>query len=320
MRNIRIAQGIVREIDQEAHEIDFVASTDWHAPDDILIEPTAWEQDMDLFMENPTVTLFHNYRDFAAGNVTKWWIDKKIETVRGKMGGLLARIKFAVNEWDKAATAWRLYSSRFMRAVSVGFYILEREEDQAEDGRAFIRVTRARLLEIALVPVPMDAFAMAVRNRGFVRGMGFADAYGAEPELAKLLPTDYPVSDGCSMFQGLSQLARQAGLDPGEPFTREGLEAVCDLGLKRREQSESSEAVVPEGTEETPRLYTGDEVRKCMKWLLKRLDDRGMLNYKPAPKGVDIDQVQASVDKLAGAVRLTADEVYAEIGKEGNDA
>jgi len=321
MRNIRIAQGIVKGIDQESHEIDFVASTDWHAPDDVVIAPEAWTQDMDLFMENPVVTLFHNYHDFAAGNVTKWWIDKKIQTSRGKLGGLLARIKFAVNAWDKADTAWKLYSQRVMRAVSVGFFILAREEKTTEDGKTYILVTRARLLEIALVPVPMDAFAQAIRSRGFVRGLDMGLSGDADAQLASLLPTDYGVPDGCSMFEGLAQLARQAGLDPGEPFTRDGLEAVCGLGLGKAVATggEIDKTKKPEDTTEAPRLYTGDEVRKCMTWLLKRLNERGMLKHKPAPKGVAIDAIRTSLDGLADAVRLTGDEVYRELSKENDN-
>lgn len=91
----------------------------------------------------------------------------RAENVRAEKGRLIADIRFAVDESDRAARKFRLANSGYIKAGSVGFRPLkvERVEDEDERkrlglGRFGVLYKEQELLEFSLVAVPANAHAL----------------------------------------------------------------------------------------------------------------------------------------------------------------
>jgi phage head maturation protease len=109
---------------------------------------------LDNFMLNPVVCQFHEYDTWAVGKVLT--IVKTTDEQGRKI--MLGTLKFAVEEYDVAKTAWALYRNRYMSAFSIGFRVGGVETD-ASTGTT--RLINCELLEISCVAVPANQLALA---------------------------------------------------------------------------------------------------------------------------------------------------------------
>jgi HK97 family phage prohead protease len=147
--------------DDANHRMWFRASTLGVKDDGIEILPAAWKKDIKAWLKkNPVFMPMHDYWDWSLGHGVAVEVDDL---------GLLIQIEFAYGRNPVATMAWDLYRAGDMNAVSVGWETIEyRIEERGEDDskRKVMVVTRAKLLELSAVPLPMDEDALALRMRG----------------------------------------------------------------------------------------------------------------------------------------------------------
>ena len=124
--------------------------------------------------ENPhlPLLLFHDARKFPVGKVERW---------KDGEGGLDA--VWRMDSADDAQEAARLADEGFMTGLSVGFVPIQRTFEDRE-GKDWITVTEARLLEVSLTPTPAYAGAQVQ----LVRSAGAITDRADEPEAAKRRP------------------------------------------------------------------------------------------------------------------------------------
>lgn len=109
---------------------------------------------LDNFMANPVVCQFHEYATWSVGKVLS--IVKTTDDQGRKI--MLGTLKFAVEEYDVAKTAWALYAGGYMSAFSIGFRVGGVETDAATNST---RLINCELLEISCVAVPANQLALA---------------------------------------------------------------------------------------------------------------------------------------------------------------
>lgn len=140
----------IKEIDEERYVIRGVFSTGGEDRHGEIVDQTGWN--LEEFMENPVIMLFHDHQRFPVGQCIELGINQE--------GNLAGAIKFAVEEdvSGVARTAYNLYKNRFMRGFSVGFAC---EEVVYEPDSDKVILRRNTLHEISCVNVGAAAGALA---------------------------------------------------------------------------------------------------------------------------------------------------------------
>jgi|TARA_R110000751_G_scaffold97633_2_gene190038 hypothetical protein len=167
----------------KAHEDDqsvnvFVASTEDEDRGGDVIQQAGW--DLANFKSNPVYMWAHNYSIAPIGTVPKVWRDGKT---------LLNTVKFDMGD-DFAAGIARKFDEGILRAQSVGFRPTEFEErDRDGEGKkgmfASFLFTKAELLEISGVPIPMNQAALKKALDAGARPVFYMDSIelpGVAPE------------------------------------------------------------------------------------------------------------------------------------------
>lgn len=104
--------------------------------------------DIKQYMQNPIIADFHDYSKPSLGKTTK--------LTKTKDGQMIARMEFAVKEYDRAKLIYDLYAGGFQRAFSIGFIPLEVE------GNTY---TKATMIEYSTVLVPANAEALLLSKQ-----------------------------------------------------------------------------------------------------------------------------------------------------------
>ncbi len=143
----------VKNVDVEKRQIRVLASTDDLDRHGDRVLPSAFKKRLNTFKRNPVILAAHMHRSGDAtptvvGKAVEVWIDK---------AGLWAVIQFA--RTPLAEQYWTLYEGGFMKAVSIGFRIIE-QESRVENGKSVYVITEAELYEISLVAVPANPSAV----------------------------------------------------------------------------------------------------------------------------------------------------------------
>jgi HK97 family phage prohead protease len=152
--------------------LTFTASTEQVARDAEIVLVKGWQTEQ--FEKNPVFLWSHNAWEPPIGRVTR------IKKVRGKKARLEVDVEFAGLEQlhDLAEQIHLLYRDGFLKAVSVGFRVIERREPTEEETQSGARgvVTKAELMEISAVTVPADtdALVQAEAAEGEVREAALA--------------------------------------------------------------------------------------------------------------------------------------------------
>ncbi len=135
-------------VDEENHVIRGTFSTANEDRQGEIVDQNGWK--LEEFMANPVILFAHDHMQPA--------VAKCIELVKDAEGNLAGAIQFAYDEYDFAATLFRLYAGQYMRAFSVGFMNDVTEYDQANDT---VTLRENTLYEISCVNVPANAMALA---------------------------------------------------------------------------------------------------------------------------------------------------------------
>ncbi len=155
----------VKTVDIEKRQVRVLASTgDLDRHGDIL-PPEAFKKRLHMFKKNPVILACHkhNHSDGTApviGRADSIWIDKR---------GLWCVIEFA--KTALAEQYWQLYRDGYMKAVSVGFQVIESHTENL-DGKTIYVYDEVELYEISAVAVPANREALAKsreKKRQFVQ-------------------------------------------------------------------------------------------------------------------------------------------------------
>jgi len=138
----------LKSVDDEQYIIRGVFSTSGEDRQGEIVDQNGWK--LDEFMTNPIIMLFHDHYQFPVAQCIELAVDGN--------GNLVGAIKFAVEEYEVAKTAYLLYKGQFMRAFSVGFQNEVYEIDQEKDT---VILKENTLFEISCVNVPANAMALA---------------------------------------------------------------------------------------------------------------------------------------------------------------
>jgi HK97 family phage prohead protease len=166
---------------QEGDDANFIIRGVFSTPDmdrhDEQILQNGW--DLKAYLTNPVILFAHDQYTPAVGKAIEIGLDEK--------GNLSGAIQFAVNEFELAATLYKLYKGGFMRAFSVGFENSVYEEDRENDA---LVLKENILYEISCVNVPANAMALA-NSKGIdtksIEDCEAAKKLEAEKELEKEL-------------------------------------------------------------------------------------------------------------------------------------
>lgn len=123
-------------------DVEGIASTE--NPDRMgeVIKQDGW--DLEMFKKNPVLMASHRYSDFPIGRVTDITVDGKKLTFKAIFS----------QETQAAKEAYALVKEGILKAFSVGFIPREYDTDNQNT------ITKAELLEISLVSVPANPFAI----------------------------------------------------------------------------------------------------------------------------------------------------------------
>lgn len=105
--------------------------------------------DLALYKQNPVVAWAHKYDEPP--------IAQTLSIRKTHNGKLVAKMKFAKDEYPFAEQIYKLYKGRYLRAFSIGFV------PQEVEGNVY---TKSEMLEYSavLIPANSDALALAVKN------------------------------------------------------------------------------------------------------------------------------------------------------------
>jgi len=152
-------------INQDDHSINFVVSTDIVDRDNERVMPEAVMEAITKgdFANNPAALPCHLHR-LQTGmppSVGHWDTD----TARLLKHRVEMRLNFAADT-QLGGEYWKYYSKRHMRAVSIGFRIIDGHEEVIDGKRIYI-ITKIDLFEISCVPVGANAQALSKHKEWF---------------------------------------------------------------------------------------------------------------------------------------------------------
>ena len=137
----------IKAVDNQNHVVRGTFSTPIEDRQGEAVNQSGWN--LDNYKLNPVVLWAHDAYQFPIAQMIE------IEVVNGNLEGAM---KFAVDEYETAATAYALVVGKYIRAFSVGFQNSKYEIDQEEDT---VFLIENELYEVSLVNVPANQLALA---------------------------------------------------------------------------------------------------------------------------------------------------------------
>jgi len=134
----------IRESENIVEGIFSTPAVDRH--DEVVVQE-GWK--LDDYLRNPVVLWSHDNYQFPLAQMVSLGFEN---------GNLIGAMKFAVEEYDVAATAFRLMKGKYLRAFSVGFINNVYEVDQ---GNEVVKLVENLLLEVSVVNIPANQEALA---------------------------------------------------------------------------------------------------------------------------------------------------------------
>jgi HK97 family phage prohead protease/HK97 family phage major capsid protein len=152
---IKVSTGpIVCKADNGQRTIAGFASTDGLDAYNEIVSPSAFAETLESYGEFPVLLINHGWRDKPIGKVVKTEIQDH---------GLF--VEAAISRTAEGDDAWTLIQDGVLKAFSIGFNSLAREED---DEKGIVTHTKLELLEISVVNIPAnrEALFQAAKSRG----------------------------------------------------------------------------------------------------------------------------------------------------------
>jgi len=139
----------VKKLDDSTYE--FTASTSDIDRDGEVIDVKGW--DLKNFKKNPVIMYGHDYKSLPIGRAPRVWVSKE--------GNLKNTVQFPPEgTYEFADVAHRLVDAGYLKTESVGF--MPKEWEDGDGVKAPYRTYKKQeLLEISIVPVPSNPFALA---------------------------------------------------------------------------------------------------------------------------------------------------------------
>ncbi len=146
-------------IDIDAHRINFVVSTDVVDRDNEQVLPEAVFEAIGRkeFVRNPVCLACHKHRldNGEPPGIGSW------DTETAKLRKHLVEMELQYDvEYDLGKKYWIVYKNKTMRAVSIGFRILDGHEE-TKDGKRIYIITKVELYEISCVAVGANPDAVS---------------------------------------------------------------------------------------------------------------------------------------------------------------
>lgn len=170
-------------IDEQNRTIRFVINSNKLDRDNEIVEPSAVAAAIKEFSKNPVCLACHQHHlDNGMPPVVGSWDTDSFKELNNRCE---MDLRFAVTELGE--TYWKLYKDKHMRAVSIGFRVLDYHEEM-NDGRRTWIITKIELYEISCVPVPSNREALSkLKQLGVVdEDFKFAEKLNKK-EIAELL-------------------------------------------------------------------------------------------------------------------------------------
>ncbi|MGH2271385.1 HK97 family phage prohead protease [Anaerohalosphaeraceae bacterium U12dextr] len=143
-------------INEETRSIRFVVSAEEVDRDYDIVTAQAMAEAIKSFADNPVCLACHQHRlaDGMPPVVGSW------NTETFKQSGKRSEMDLTFATTDLGETYWKLYKDRHMRAVSIGFRILDAQEEVRNQVRIHV-ITKIELFEISCVPVGSNRSALS---------------------------------------------------------------------------------------------------------------------------------------------------------------
>lgn len=196
-----------------------------------IIRVAGW--DLGNFKKNPVFLTHHNSRSMPVGRVVRVW---KASGVEGSPSGsaLMFRVFFPTAEVSAESDAvFKLYQSKLLNAVSVGFRVKKgtipaTDEERASMGlgKYGIEIKEAELHELSAVSIPANQNALVVRSL-------------KEAELCKNADVEYEIETSEDEADAIANEAKDnvIGDDEGEDFVKVP-KKVLDLLISKVQSTE----------------------------------------------------------------------------------
>lgn len=137
----------VKAINEEENIIEGIFSTPVVDRHDESVIQEGWK--LDDYIKNPVVLWSHDNYQFPLAQMIRIGFEN---------GNLAGAMKFAVDEYEVAATAFKLMKGKYLRAFSVGFQNNVYEVDNENE---IVKLTENVLMEVSVVNVPANQEALA---------------------------------------------------------------------------------------------------------------------------------------------------------------
>jgi uncharacterized protein len=246
----------IKSIDDAKHQIRFVMSTpdvDRHGE---VIDQRGWK--LDNFMRNPVVLWAHDHTQPAIGKIVDLgYVD----------GNLEGTVQFAVEEYDFAATIYRLYAGGYMNAVSVGFSCTKTQYDQEND---IITLLENELYELSAVTIPANAMALA-KSKGVDVSVLEARQASADAVREKILgekvetiPKAPEQEPEAQPEQPAAETVRTAAADALEVLLGASAEEIRAAVKELSSRLDAAPAVVNDG----PKTYSVSSINRVVRQLV----------------------------------------------------
>ena len=229
--------------------------------------PRCFEKNMSCYDDNPVVLYGHNHSIPAVGKVVDYVFTDN---------DLKMKVKFAVDTgYPLAKLLWGLYSEEYMKMVSVGFIPLawSDDEDDKLDGQRGLTFTSAELIELSLVNVGSNRYALSDMPKHIKGDTVMSDLYAMiieEPDRLKEYPnsnTTKTTSEALSI--GTPTEPHNIRVSEGTPINlsfvvppmSDGRDDCMDTDKDQStEQDETTDESVDATTEETTNESTDETV------------------------------------------------------------
>ena len=141
----------VKSVKEDEYIVEGIVSTPDPDRHNEVVVQEGWK--LENYLKNPVVLWSHQNMEFPLAQMVR---------ISYENGNLTGAMKFAVNEYETAATAFKLVKGKYLRAFSVGFINNVYEVDKESE---IVKLVENELLEVSVVNIPAQAAALAKMKR-----------------------------------------------------------------------------------------------------------------------------------------------------------
>jgi HK97 family phage prohead protease len=164
--------GTIKAIDEQRRAVRFIISSDDIDRDNEIVTVEAVKNAIPAFGKNSVCLLNHQHRsDSGLPTIVGSWDTATYQAYKHH-----SEMDLIFADTELGETCWKLCKAGHMKAVSIGFRILDGYEEMKGGVRVYI-ITKIELYEISLVAVPANRRALA---KSILKDCGFGDM--ADPE------------------------------------------------------------------------------------------------------------------------------------------